>query len=75
MKVKTLLLWGVNDPWITMNRANKILHLLPSANFSPLQVSDSICNDSTREKRERKRERERERERTQALHYTTILTH
>ena len=33
-----MLLWGVNDPWITMNRANKMLALLPSASFRPLQV-------------------------------------
>ena len=31
-----MLLWGKNDPWITMNRANKMLELMPSATFSPL---------------------------------------
>ena len=34
----TLLLWGSNDPWITMSRANKILQLMPSAEFCPLEA-------------------------------------
>ena len=34
----TLLLWGKNDPWITMSRANKILQLMPSAEFCPLEA-------------------------------------
>jgi len=37
-QLPTMLLWGVNDPWITMQRANKMLALMPSASFRPLQA-------------------------------------
>jgi len=35
-QIPSLLLWGENDPWITMKRAKKILDLMPSATFVPL---------------------------------------
>jgi len=35
-QVPTLLLWGENDPWITMDRANRMMELMPSASWSPL---------------------------------------
>ena len=37
-RLPTVLLWGENDPWITMNRANKMLDLMPSATFRPLRA-------------------------------------
>ena len=32
----TVLLWGVNDPWITTKKADKILELYPAADFLPI---------------------------------------
>eukprot|EP00457_Paulinella_chromatophora_P005016 gb/GEZN01005029.1/.p1 GENE.gb/GEZN01005029.1/~~gb/GEZN01005029.1/.p1 ORF type:complete len:530 (-),score=57.23 gb/GEZN01005029.1/:221-1810(-) len=38
MKLPTALLWGVNDPWITIKKANVMKAAVPSADLIPLSA-------------------------------------